>query len=110
MAYVTPIYKSGKKSDPQNYRPVSLTSVICKVMKHILTSHIMQHLEEHDILVPSQFGFSTKHSCESQLLIVTDDFAKVLNNKLYSICNHFLDHLVHFILITSIMRSANSFI
>ena len=82
MAYVTPIYKSGKKSDPQNYRPVSLTSIICKVMEHILVSHIMQHLEEHDILLPSQFGFRTKHSCESQLLIVTDDFAKALNNKL----------------------------
>ena len=49
-------------------------------MEHILVSHIMQHLEEHNI--PSQFGFRTKHSCESQLLIVTDDFAKALNNKL----------------------------
>ena len=54
-------------------------------MEHILTSHIMQHLEEHDILLPSQFGFRTKHSCESQLLIIllaTDDFAKALHNKL----------------------------
>ena len=80
MTYVTPI--AGKKSDPQNYRPVSLTSIICKVMEHILVSHIMEHLEEHDILLPSQFGFRTKHSCESQLLVVTDDFAKALNNKL----------------------------
>ena len=79
MAYVTPIYKSGRKSDPQNYRPVSLTSIICKVMEHILISHIMTHLETNDILLPSQFGFRARHSCESQLLIVTDDFAKQID-------------------------------
>ena len=42
----------------------------------------MKHLEAHDILVPCQFGFRSRHSCESQLLTVTDDFAKALNNKL----------------------------
>ena len=81
MAYVTPIYKSGRKSDPQNHRPVSLTSIICKVMEHILISHIMTHLETNDILLQSQFDFRAGHSCKSQLLIVTDDFAKALNNK-----------------------------
>ena len=57
----SPIYKSGKKSDPQNYRPIPiLTSDL-----PILTSHIMQHLEEHNILLPSQFGQSifVSHSC-----------------------------------------------
>ena len=77
MAYITPIHKSGSKSNPQNYQPVSLTSIARKVMEHILTSHIMQHLKMNDILLPSQFG----HSCESQLLIITDDFANALNNK-----------------------------
>ena len=80
MAYITPMHKSGSKSNPQNYRPVSLTSIVCKVMEH-LTSHIMQHLEMNDILLPSLFGFSVRHSCESQLLIVTDDFANALNSK-----------------------------
>ena len=42
----------------------------------------MKHLETHDILVPCQFDFRSKHSSESQLLTVTDDFAKALNNKL----------------------------
>ena len=44
QAYVTPIYKKGNRSDPKNYRPVSLTSLICKTMEHILVSQIMKHL------------------------------------------------------------------
>ena len=42
-AYVSPIFKKGNKSDPKNYRPVSLTSLICKMME-ILVSQIMKHL------------------------------------------------------------------
>ena len=41
----------------------------------------MKHLETNDILLPSQFDFRARHSCESQLLIVTDDFAKALNSR-----------------------------
>ena len=49
-AYVTPIFKKGAKTDPTNYRLVSLTSVVCKSMEHILASQIMQHLSIHNIL------------------------------------------------------------
>ena len=80
MVYVTPIHISGRKSDPKNYRTVSLTSIICKILEHILTSHIMKHLEINYILL-SQFGFRAGDSCEAQLLIITDDFAKALNNR-----------------------------
>ena len=55
-AYVTPIFKKGTKSDPRNYRPISLTSVVCKTMEHILVSQIMKHLEDQNILSESQFG------------------------------------------------------
>ena len=50
-AYVTPIFKKGAKMDLMNYRPVSLTSVVCKSMEHILVSQIMQHLNIHNISV-----------------------------------------------------------
>ena len=49
--YVTPIFTKGAKMDPVNYRPVSLTSVVCKSMEHILVSQIMQHLNIHNISV-----------------------------------------------------------
>ena len=51
-------------------------------MEHILTNEIMKHLEAHSIWVPYQFGFRSAHSCESQLLTVTDDLTRALNNKL----------------------------
>ena len=81
-AYVTPIFKKGAKTDPTNYRPVSLTSVVCKSMEHILASQIMQHLSIHNILSDSQFGFRLKHSCESQLLVTVNDIARAINNNM----------------------------
>ena len=80
-AYVTPIYKKGDKTNPANYRPISLTSVVCKVMEHILASHIMQYLDTNNILLDTQFGFRSKHSCETQLLITTD-LAKAIDKNL----------------------------
>ena len=80
QAYVTPILKKGNKSDPKNYRPVSLTSIISKIMEHILSSQIMSYLESHNIITSTQFGFRQNHSCESQLLLTTDDFARHLDS------------------------------
>ena len=48
-AFVTPIFKKGKRSDPSNYHPVSLTSIVCKPFEHILVSKIMKHLEANNI-------------------------------------------------------------
>ena len=71
-ANVTPVFKKGEHYDPANYRPVSLTSVCCKVLEHILTSNIMTHLELHGILCHQQHGFRRKRSCETQLLEFAD--------------------------------------
>jgi len=72
-AFVNPIFKKGDRSDPANYRPVSLTCVCCKLLEHILFSATMKHLETHNILLPTQHGFRTKHSCESQLITTLHD-------------------------------------
>ena len=48
-ANITAVYKKGPKNNPANYRPVSLTSVTCKLMEHILFHHIMCHLEKFNI-------------------------------------------------------------
>ena len=50
-ANVTPVFKKGCRKEACNYRPVSLTSVPCKIMEHIVFHHIMGHLDTHHVLV-----------------------------------------------------------
>ncbi|KXJ28647.1 RNA-directed DNA polymerase from mobile element jockey [Exaiptasia diaphana] len=79
-ANIVPIFKKGKKQDPSNYRPVSLTVTLCKVMEHIIYRNIMQHLEHNNILYANQHGFRKNHSCETQLLSTIEDLAKNLDD------------------------------
>ena len=80
-ANISPIYKKGDRTDASNYRPVSLTAICSKVLKHIIHSQIMQHFDKYSILSDKQHGFRTKHSCESQLLLTVNDLASSLNSK-----------------------------
>ena len=65
---LVPIFKKGSKSDASNYRPISLTSVLCKLCEHILHSTIITHLANHKILSDAQHGFRKRRSCDTQLL------------------------------------------
>ena len=49
-ARVVAMFKKGDRHQPANYRPVSLTSITCKVLEHIIHSNIMQHFDYHQIL------------------------------------------------------------
>ena len=80
-ADVVAIFKKGDKHAASNYRPVSLTSVSCKVLEHIIFRAIMDHVDFHKILNHFQHGFRTGHSCETQLINTTEDLAKGLNNR-----------------------------
>ena len=80
-ANISPVFKKGARSEAANYRPVSLTCVCCKLLEHIVCSHIMTHFDRHSILTPTQHGFRRGHSCESQLLITTDDITRAYDNK-----------------------------
>ena len=78
---VVPIYKKGSESDASNYRPISLTSVLCKLCEHILHSTILTHLANHKILSDAQHGFRKRRSCDTQLLLALNDFARGLEDK-----------------------------
>ena len=56
-----------------NYRPFSLTSVLCKLCEHILHSTILTHLANHKILSDAQHGFRKRRSCDTQLLLALND-------------------------------------
>ena len=77
---VHPIYKKGSRSDPGNYRPVALTSILCKSLEHIMASNLHKHLDKHGWLAHYQHGFRRKRSCESQLLITTTDFYRTMED------------------------------
>ena len=57
QAYVTPIDIKGNRSDPKNYHPVSVTSLVCKTMEHILVSQVMKHLQLNNILIQEQHAW-----------------------------------------------------
>ena len=77
-ANVSPIFKKGDKSDPANYRPISLTCILCKVMAHIIASNLTQHLNKYNILYDLQHGFRQKRSCETQLIQLVEDLGRQL--------------------------------
>ena len=79
-ANVVPIFKKGDHASAANYRPVSLTSICCKVMEHIISSQVMRHLDKNDILTDAQHGFRKRRSCETQLLLSSNDFLKSLDS------------------------------
>lgn len=68
MANIHPIFKKGSRSAPGNYRPVSLTSILCKQLEHIVSSQIHRYLDEFKLLSENQCGFRKGHSCEGQLI------------------------------------------
>ena len=72
-AAVCPIYKKGDRCDAANYRPVSLTCILSKVMEHIITSSIMRHADNTNWLVEEQHGFRAGRSCETQLVELLSD-------------------------------------
>ena len=76
-ANVSPIFKKGGKSDPSNYRPISLTCVLCKVLEHIVASSVAKHFAELDILYDLKTGFREKRSCETHLIMLVDELTKI---------------------------------
>jgi hypothetical protein len=79
-ANVTPIFKKGSRSDLGNYRPVSLTSVCCKLLESIIRDGLMSHLERNNLIRPSQHGFLPGRSCSTNLLEFLEKVTKEVDS------------------------------
>ena len=90
-AVVIPILKAGKNgSDPCSYRPISLTSVLCKIMERMVTERLVYFLESNGIFSNDQNGFRHGRSTMESVLMLDHDIKKALGNK-ESVVGVFLD-------------------
>ena len=78
-AEVTAIFKKGSKTDPGNYRPVSLTCIACKILESFIRDVIVAHFTDNDLYAKCQHGFRKKRSCVTQLLEVIDNLTELLD-------------------------------
>lgn len=86
IAKVIPVFKGDNKYSPRNYRPITLTCICCKLLEHIIASHIYRHLESNNFFYFNQHGFRKGLSCETQLLEFTTELHSSMNNKQQTDC------------------------
>lgn len=79
-AFVTPVFKNGKSNSVENYRPISLTCVACKVFETILKQHLQDFLQKHNLVSSSQHGFVAKHSTCTNMLESLNDWTINIKN------------------------------
>ncbi|MEL7308367.1 MAG: reverse transcriptase family protein [Pseudomonadota bacterium] len=79
-ANITPIHNSGSFAYPNNYRPISLTSSICKIFERIIHRKILSYLDENDLLASSQHGFLPRKSCLTAQLDCFESITKFLDS------------------------------
>ena len=80
LANAVPLNKKGPKRNPENYRPISLTSVVSKLMEKIVLDKIMVHMENNNLFTKHQHGFRASYSCVMQLIDVCDKWTEELDN------------------------------
>ena len=79
QANISAILKKGQRYEAANYRPVSLTSLSCKLLEQVIVSRVMKHLDTHLILTDCQHGFRIRRSCETQLVTLVHQLSSALD-------------------------------
>ena len=76
---ITALFKKGSRKMASNYRPVSLTCILCKVLESFVRDHIVNHMKRNTLFSPKQFGFISGRSTSLQLLYVLDRWTQILD-------------------------------
>jgi hypothetical protein len=81
-AKVSPIFKSGEKCLPTNYRPISVLPVISKLIEKHISRHtcMYQYLAKYNLLHDAQSGFRSNHSCQTALINIIHKWIEEMNN------------------------------
>ena len=74
MAELYPIHKGGSKSDPANYRPISILPTISKIFEKHINKHLVAFLNKYKVIHANQSGFRQKHSCQTALVKLIDQW------------------------------------
>ena len=74
MAKLYPIHKGGSKSDPANYRPISVLPTISKIFEKHINKHLVAFLNKYKVIHANQSGFRQKHSCQTALVKLIDQW------------------------------------
>lgn len=81
VANVQPVPKKGDRSDPANYRPIAVTSVLCKIMERILNRQLIRHLEDHSLINDRQYGFRPNRSTGDLLAYVQHRWGDAIDKR-----------------------------
>ena len=79
-AHISAIFKKGIKKSPNNYRPVSLTSISCKLLESIVKDDMYDHMKDHKLFSNKQFGFLKGRSTSYQLLTTLEKWTDIMDN------------------------------
>ena len=78
-ANVTPVFKKYCPSNLKNYRPISLISILAKIMERLVYKHIYNYLIDNNLITSHQSGFTPGDSAVNQLLYITNEFGRALD-------------------------------
>ena len=87
---ISALFKDGDRHESSNYRPITLTPILCRTLERIIKKEIMKHIEENNILYKDQHGFVNRRSCLSNLLSTLEDIT-ALYDQGYPVDEIFLD-------------------